>query len=548
VLGTAALGRIPVSSSNTQAWPTYLAEMQCVGAFPLRRWGDEWLNVSPHPEEPIEFDAVLVEDAPPTPCVVRMTETGTARGAVKLEMARAAGGMVAEYRNLALWQPNVATWFKLVNFDRAATALKWAPYIQVLPRAVYNCRNVHGGAKVYGWTIGIPDTGQGGLEPYDEIDHSSEPPDELEDGDCGGCGFKGVIGDVRVDLCLAWTTSTTGNLLLQLGDLAGGAVFNAPIDGSPIEIEYEFVGGGTVTVTATPLLEGTPFGSIPCNTPGSCYGISTWIMRRRCHAGGYAQYKWELQSSDCSGRCETPVCRPKEPWPLLPGLVSDEDAEDLGYFAYVDAEPVNGACQCGPEPPAPDCVEGCSAWTMRRLLCTGAQVRYIYLWEPLPESCDGVCGSGNPCYPTPPFELPLGPLTDAEAEEWSGGNLLEMVDSDFAGGCSCSGDPYESPECPVVCEGVCDYNIVGYASDNGTFGIQTGDRTVAITHDGTPSGNEQGTVYLQLIANNCTDMEDCGCSNATLYSTKAAFWPGGEFPSDGSALGQGRVYDCEDLS
>lgn len=214
---------------------------------------------------------------------------------------------------------------------------------------------------------------------------------------------------------------------------------------------------------------------LPSCTPiNVCRGEAQYYVRRNCYDGTQASYECELYTHTCRGNCEDDGCRPQPPFAPT-GLISDEDAEDLGLIALVDTL-VAGVCGCiAPIPPA-DCNTGCSLWEVAREACPEAGPSYSrWYWAPMDSTCGTKDCEETSCGPKPPDEpvLPFGPIPDADADD-----LLAIEGDVYAGTCECDYVyvPSECGECTCeLAETFKTFTISGAGEPNdGTYTIEKG--------------------------------------------------------------------------
>jgi len=154
-----------------------------------------------------------------------------------------------------------------------------------------------------------------------------------------------------------------------------------------------------------------------------------------------------------------PACRPRVPFPLPSGYLTDSEAElyEYGNLRELLGATIASGCECAEAPEEPACDEGCSK---HRVTSTFCPPLWLFGWQ-LIESCPPrVCGEDQVCTPTVPEDLtlPTGPITEEEATAWPGGSLFDKVGTDHLGGCSCSAEPYVAPTCPE-----CDCSTITHA-------------------------------------------------------------------------------------
>lgn len=517
-----------------------------------------------------EVDApelATVKDDPTTrPIKAVMTVAGILPGQVTIVISYADGdeAMLATYVNKVVWQPHRAVWMNLVDYNVAATGIRWLRRLDLDPGIdlreygwpdfsvdCSGCRSVSGANAALFGLFSIEDNlvnpdadeclGEGESDSTNEevicpavegtwlrvmrpapISELTGLPDPylcyaeqhfqiIDDGDDGiepvedgtplpiefselsilfGVGHSsGVDADqIRVTVYV----QLTGGLWSL--DVSGKTPCEFWLSGEEYELEWTPVIecndclGEAAQVKFTPLAINlqtwtpqSPPETLPVCTPiNICRGEATYYVRQHCHAGGMASYECELNTSTCRGNCEDDSCRPSPPFGPT-GLISDEDAEDLGLLPLVDTL-VIGGCHCAEAPTdTTDCeADGCSVWEVRRKPCfeTGPGM-YQWYWFMIDSGCTGVCGEGT-CFAIPPLtpNLPDHPIHDSSEESEA---LQEFLDQRFKGGCSCNPeDAYTAPECPTDdCEDCDDVEgplIVGILGHTFTM-AKTGDCT-----------------------------------------------------------------------
>lgn len=496
---------------------------------------------------------LLVCDVDGVETVLQGTMTVTNKDAegITIDIVTYDNVWVAKYKSMAAFQPHCDLPLKLVDYNEVAApelVNNWNPYPTLRPIGAEAPCGPDGLNHRWAYTLQITDV--------DDSVMNFEVAQALADlGALSGTLWTGsrashafpfrVTGATNVGqggpgVTVPWSGGTDWwvcRISLTAGVFTGGTgIFSARVfiyntDGdydwrSSANYVYECIGGlAVVLVGDDPLVD--PGLITPC---------------------------WETGFSDSGASMLTPstAATPPPPVVAIPCNGSFSGTPTVAYTAGDLSD-----CNPGGAGPGEPCAGG-STWVMQRVPCPlWGEGRYIYGFILVDSStCQGRCRSGSGrCGAIPPFYPKPYPLTDEQA---TAEGYDAYLDQATAGACGCGGSNTtdgQALECPDVyeppvtdeCGGSCVYEIVGYASDNGTFGVQVSDRTVAITHDGTPSGNEVGTVYLNVTSDTCSGTETCGCSSDTLYDTEAGFWLFGEFPSDDSGLGGAYVYDCEEV-
>lgn len=545
------LSNVPVQFSSSFARRFYAFAFLCAGVpvHRLKYTSGQWERQPVTGET--AWELVLEIDGDPVECRLIMTANGTTPGGVEIVLERAAGGVIAIWENIALWQPHIVCQMKLVFKDLTCKALRINPYPCLLPSMPlppecdpYSdtdqvvscwrvqipahevlCRLVDGGTELDAETFTLFPTFEIlclPLEEYDSIDPAAYFG--------GTCWYRGQI---IVRPGVNWTPGVPEGegFLVQIDsfrltvDVGGGLQIHVQRDQiTPLNTPALPAGewhrqdpdfGDSLSISATSLWDGTA-------NPVWSYGT-------------FETY-FTLVNED-EGEQVPSVSFP------VPPAIDPEDPHVLTAAAVLGANPDPASIPCNPLPaqPAANC-GGAAKWRLNRKCYDGTQGKY---WLTLLENnCRGQCGEGS-CVPDAPVSIPVDEFIDDETAESMG--LLDLLaEGDFWWECKCgTAGTYTEPDCPVVCEGGCDYVIAGYTSENGTFGTQSGSLTIEITSDGTSGGTHVGYVYLNVSSNYCSG-DGCSCPGGTKYSTSLAYWGIGGFPSSSVLVGSpGGTFDCE---
>jgi hypothetical protein len=478
-----------------------------------------------------DAELIFIEGDPTRPYTVKTTVNGTDPGDVIVEGRYTdVDGLVFKYDNMNPWQPHRGLTMRLIDYDTTINTVNWHDYVCLRP-ALNNlgndCACDDGVERSVVVTVDIPAPGDMG----NNLDNClctafsgsfSFEPDNIIGFNCSGQfpvtpDCDGEFGTSSVSFLLDPVLDPITSLplddaaLIQVLAGPGGLAWELQVERGPCDI---VTNGGTftltnvdptvpgcwgeeeATITFTPLTtNGEPRTAPPCG-PKYCGGVSQWYLRRKCHNGLSAYYYWEPLSDVCKGECGENVCRPTEPFALVAGRVTDEDADSIGYTAQLDSL-VSGGCDCDAYPADPVCADGCSVWTLRRK-CYDGSSSWLYYWEPENDACTATCNDPDVCNPVPPFVIPEELLDDEEAEEFAGGDLLDLLDTEIEGSCGCVA-AYVEPECPA-----CDCDDV------------TANKTFTISGLTGPLAGFNGTYTLSKDEGGCSWSGTNGTINATL--------------------------------